>query len=85
MSTNGHGMPPVRTAVVGLGYWGPNLARNLQERAEAELFALCDVSAERLERVGQRYPAALRYQSLDALLSDPDVEAVAVATPVSTQ
>jgi predicted dehydrogenase len=84
MSTNGHGVPPVRTAVVGLGYWGPNLARNLQERAEAELFALCDVSAERLERVGQRYPAALRYQSLDALLSDPDVEAVAVATPVST-
>jgi predicted dehydrogenase len=75
---------PVRVAVVGLGYWGPNLARNLQECAEAELIALCDLSPERLEKVGRRYPAAQRYQSLEMLLSDPDVEAVAVATPVST-
>jgi predicted dehydrogenase len=84
MSSNGHLAPPLRVAVVGLGYWGPNLARNLQECEDAELFALCDLSAERLERVGRRYPAALRYQSLEALLCDPDVDAVAVATPVST-
>jgi predicted dehydrogenase len=75
---------PVRVGVVGLGYWGPNLARNLQERPEAELVALCDLSAERLEKVGRRYPAARQYQSLEALLSDSDVEAVAVATPVSS-
>jgi predicted dehydrogenase len=75
---------PVRVAVVGLGYWGPNLARNLQECAEAELIALCDLSPERLEKVGRRYPAARSYDSLELLLSDPDVEAVAVATPVST-
>jgi predicted dehydrogenase len=74
----------VRVAVVGLGYWGPNLARNLQECTEAELVALCDLSPDRLEQIGRRYPAALRYESLDGLLSDPDVEAVAVATPVST-
>jgi predicted dehydrogenase len=74
----------VRVAVIGLGYWGPNLARNLQECDEAELYALCDLSPDRLEQVGRRYPAALRYQSLDALLCDPDVEAVAIATPVST-
>jgi predicted dehydrogenase len=78
------GPPPVRVGVVGLGYWGPNLARNLQEGAEADLVALCDLSAERLEKVGRRYPAAHRYQSLEMLLSDPDVEAVAIATPVST-
>jgi predicted dehydrogenase len=84
VSTNGCDATPVRIAVVGLGYWGPNLARNLQECEEAELFALCDTSGERLEQVGRRYPAALRYQSLDVLLCDPDVEAVAVATPVST-
>ena len=84
MSSNGHGASPVRVAVIGLGYWGPNLARNLQECADAELFALCDLSGERLEQIGRRYPAALRYQSLDALLCDPDVEAIAIATPVST-
>jgi predicted dehydrogenase len=77
-------LEPTRVAVVGLGYWGPNLARNLQECADAELVALCDLSPERLERVGRRYPAAQRYDSLEMLLSDPDVEAVAVATPVSS-
>jgi predicted dehydrogenase len=82
-SANG-GPPPVRVGVVGLGYWGPNLARNLQECGEADLVALCDVSTERLEKVARRYPAAGRYQSLNMLLSDPDVEAVAIATPVST-
>ena len=71
-------------AVVGLGYWGPNLARNLQECDDAELVALCDLSPERLTKFGRRYPNALRYQSLEMLLSDPDVEAVAIATPVST-
>jgi predicted dehydrogenase len=76
--------PPVRTAVVGLGYWGPNLARNLQECAGAQLVALCDLDRERLEKIGRRYPAALGYQSLEMLLGDPDVEAVAIATPVST-
>lgn len=75
---------PVRVAVIGLGYWGPNIARNLQEREETELVALCDLSSERLEQVGRRYPAATRYESLELLLADSDVEAVAIATPVST-
>jgi predicted dehydrogenase len=75
---------PVRIAVVGLGYWGPNLARNLQESDCAELVALCDVSPDRLAKVARRHPNALRYQSLGTLLADPEVEAVAIATPVST-
>ena len=75
---------PVRVAVVGLGYWGPNLARNLQECAEAELTALCDLSGEHLARLGRRYPAAALYQSLDSLLADTEIEAVAIATPVGT-
>ena len=75
---------PVRVAVIGLGYWGPNLARNLQECAEAELTALCDLSGERLARLGRRYPAAALYQSLDSLLADTEIEAVAIATPVGT-
>ena len=75
---------PVRVAVIGLGYWGPNLARNLQECAEAELTALCDLSGERLARLGRRYPAAAQYQSLDCLLADTEIEAVAISTPVGT-
>ena len=75
---------PVSIAVVGLGYWGPNLARNLQECPHARLAALCDLSGERLQRVGRRYPGARCYQSLEMLLDDPEIEAVAVATPVST-
>jgi predicted dehydrogenase len=75
---------PVRVGVVGLGYWGPNLARNLQEREEAELAGLCDLSPERLDRIGRRYPAAPRYQRLQNMLADPEIEAISVATPVST-
>jgi predicted dehydrogenase len=75
---------PVRIGVVGLGYWGPNLARNLQEQAEADLAGLCDLSPERLERLGRRYPAAGRYGQLEQMLADPTIEAVVVATPVST-
>ncbi|HXY85582.1 MAG TPA: Gfo/Idh/MocA family oxidoreductase [Gaiellaceae bacterium] len=75
---------PVRMAVVGLGYWGPNLARNLQESTDADLVGLCDLSAERLEKHSRRYPAATAYSSVERLLADPSVEAVAIATPVST-
>jgi predicted dehydrogenase len=75
---------PVKVGVVGLGYWGPHLARNLQERPEAELTALCDISAERLSKHSTRHPNAACYRDLDALLRDPEVEAVALATPVST-
>ena len=77
-------MTPVHIGVVGLGYWGPNLARNLQECAEAELVALCDVSPERLAKHRVRHPGATCYQSFEELLANRDVEAVAIATPVST-
>ena len=48
---------PVRTAVVGLGYWGPNLIRNLNESDSAELRWICDLDETRLERIHKRYPA----------------------------
>ena len=75
---------PVRVAVVGLGYWGPNLARNLQELPEAELVALCDMDERLLARLSRRYPASRRETDFGALLEDEDVEAVALATPVGT-
>ena len=75
---------PVRVAVVGLGYWGPNLVRNLAELDAAQLVAVCDVDPERLAVVGRRYPAVRRTRDLDDVLTADDIEAVLVATPVST-
>ena len=83
MSANGHGRP-LGIGVVGLGYWGPNLVRNLHDVADAEVRWICDLRSELLESVGRRYPAVERTQRFDELLTDPAVDAVAIATPVST-
>src|SRR5207248_739814 len=71
-----------RVALVGLGYWGPNLARNFDELAE--LRWLCDASPDALERYGQRYPQARLTTELEELLADPGLDAVVVATPAIT-
>ena len=74
----------VRTAVVGLGYWGPNLVRNLHEIEPAEIAAVCDLAPDRLDAITRRYPAVKATTSYDEILADPDIDAVAIATPVST-
>jgi predicted dehydrogenase len=75
---------PVRTAVVGLGYWGPNLIRNLNDIENAELRWICDLDQSRLDTFGRRYPAVSCTRDFADLLADPELEAVAIATPVST-
>ena len=75
---------PVRTAVIGLGYWGPNLVRNLAELDAAELVAVCDLDPERLAVVGRRYPAVRRTTDVEDVISSDEVDAVLIATPVST-
>ena len=75
---------PVRTAVVGLGYWGPNLIRNLNDLEDAELRWICDLDPSRLETFGRRYPTVRCTRDFDDLLADPELEAIAIATPVST-
>jgi len=72
----------VRVGVVGLGYWGPNLARNFAELAD--LRWLCDLSAQNLETFGARHPQARTTSELDDLLADPELDAVVIATPVPT-
>ncbi|HOX05453.1 MAG TPA: Gfo/Idh/MocA family oxidoreductase [Planctomycetota bacterium] len=71
-------------AVVGCGYWGPNLARNFDSLPTCRLGAICDSSRERLGKALVRHPAARPLASFDELLSDGDLEAVAIATPVRT-
>jgi predicted dehydrogenase len=75
---------PVRTAVVGLGYWGPNLIRNLNEIDGAEVRWICDLDQSRLDTLGRRYPAVSCTRDFAELLADPGLEAIAIATPVST-
>jgi Oxidoreductase family, NAD-binding Rossmann fold len=78
------GRPPVRIAVVGLGYWGPNLARNVLESPGAELVALCDRSMSSLTRVAPRFPNVPLITDFSEILESPQIEAVVIATPVSS-
>lgn len=71
-------------AVVGLGYWGPNLLRVLGERNDVELTWLCDLDLGQLERIGRRCPGARLTTVLDHLLDDSELDAIMLATPVDT-
>jgi predicted dehydrogenase len=74
----------IGVAVVGYGYWGPNLVRNLWDTPGARLVSVCDLRTERLAGVQARYPAVAITGNYDDLLKDPRVDAIAVATPVSS-
>jgi predicted dehydrogenase len=76
--------PPVRIGVVGLGYWGPNLARNFDGLAGCELAWCCDASDEARARVASALPGARVTGELNDLLSDSELDAIALATPVPT-
>ncbi|HEY2141327.1 MAG TPA: Gfo/Idh/MocA family oxidoreductase [Solirubrobacteraceae bacterium] len=75
---------PIRVGVVGLGYWGPNLARNFAAISGCELAWLCDASADARAKLAQAYPSARTTSDLDDLLGDPELDAVVLATPVPT-
>jgi predicted dehydrogenase len=77
-------MSALRVAVTGLGYWGPNLVRNLHEIEDVEVAWICDRRPEALEKIGRRYPAVGRTTSYETVLGDDSVDAVVIATPVST-
>ncbi len=72
----------IKVGLAGLGYWGPNLARNFDDLAD--LAWLCDVSPELLDRYGARYPDAKTTARFDDLLDDSSVQAIVIATPVTT-
>jgi len=74
----------IGVGVIGYGYWGPNLVRNFSDIPNAELRWVCDLQTERLARLRSRYPAVQITEDIDDVLGDPRVDAVAIATPVST-
>lgn len=73
----------IKTGLIGLGYWGPNLARVLAQAQSSEFSAVCDLDATRLNRIVRQYPGARRFTDLNEFL-DSDVEAVLIATPIGT-
>lgn len=74
----------VRIAQIGVGYWGPNLLRNLVSNSNCEIKAVVDLSKERREFVRKLYPNLNVTNQLDKVISDPDIDAVLIATPVKT-
>jgi predicted dehydrogenase len=75
---------PVRLAVVGLGYWGPNLLRAATDLEDIELVMLCELDSERLARHGRRHPLAALTQRFEDILENDSVDAVIISTPIAT-
>jgi predicted dehydrogenase len=84
LSKIGRGSEPVRFGVVGVGYWGPNLVRNIHELEDAEVHWVCDLRQEALDAIARRYPSVRTTTRLADVLDDDGVEAIVIATPVST-
>jgi len=74
----------ISTAVIGCGYWGPNLIRNFMACPETNLAWACDLDPERLTRVLAPFPSVQKTTDIQKILNDDTVEAVAIATPVGT-
>lgn len=74
----------IKIGVIGYGYWGPNLVRNFAETPGASVGAVADLNPARLELVQRRFPGVTVTTKFQELLQDPSIDAVAIATPVST-
>jgi predicted dehydrogenase len=74
----------LKFAIVGLGYWGPNLVRCAIDLENSEVKAICDQDATALAKLSKRYPGIGGTNDLDRLLEDPEIDGILIATPVST-
>src|SRR5690242_192800 len=74
----------LRAALVGTGYWGPNLANSIERTGKAVVHALCDANPDNLASLSRRYPYARTTTDLGEVLRDDGVEAVFIATPTAT-
>ncbi|HET8924048.1 MAG TPA: Gfo/Idh/MocA family oxidoreductase [Candidatus Acidoferrum sp.] len=72
-----------RTGLIGLGYWGPNLARVLNQSSRSQFIACCDLDARKVEKTIRQYPNLQGFESAEAFL-DSNIEAVFIATPISS-
>src|ERR1700752_88782 len=77
-------MQATSVGVIGCGYWGPNLLRNFAENETAHLRWICDLDQARLGIISRRYPSARTAVDYRQLVNDPELQAVAIVTPVAT-
>jgi predicted dehydrogenase len=74
----------IRIGVIGYGYWGPNLVRNCFEAKDTQVACVSDLRDDRLALLASRYPTVKTTRDVCDLIDDPAIDAVAIATPVST-
>ena len=74
----------IKVGVIGYGYWGPNLVRNFAEMPDSQMVAVSDLHPKRLAKATARYPAIEATTNYKDLLNDPQIDAIVIATPVSS-
>lgn len=74
----------IRIAVIGYGYWGPNLVRNFQETEDACVVYCCDTDPQRLTKAKSKYPLLSFTNDFEEVMRDTTIDAVVIATPVAT-
>ena len=74
----------IAVAVIGCGYWGPNLLRNFVTCPKTQLVAACDRDSARLQKALALYPGAEAVSDFEEVINRSDIDAVAIATPVGT-
>lgn len=74
----------VRIGLIGCGYWGPNLVRNFNETQGARMAICCDIRQERLDFIKNRYPSIEVSNDYTKVIKDPEIDAIAIATPIHT-
>jgi len=75
-------MKKIQIGVVGYGYWGPNLVRNLSQSPDCEVALVCDTNPERLKHLRRLYPQVATTHRVEDLVEKPEIDAVVIATPV---
>lgn len=73
----------IRVGLVGVGYWGPNLARVLNQNRRCKFVACCDLNRHNLERITQQYPSLQGFTTVDEMLA-AGLDALVISTPIST-
>lgn len=70
--------------VIGLGYWGPNLLRNIVANRRSDKIVICDKDPRRLRKISERFPSCEKTRDAKDIFSDPDIDAIVIATSVSS-
>lgn len=74
----------LKVGIIGYGYWGPNIVRNFSSANGSTVAMVCDMRTQSLDKVTKAYPQVRVTNDSDALIRDPDIDAVAIITPVFT-